>query len=91
VRSLRRAWVRPAWGEPYLVIGLDLFDSGPQAVESVRLMMQHALPGAPAGVAVSTVAMSDPYDPVAMWLQARAVPFFDRAAGGGYGYPYYQR
>ncbi|MEY9838933.1 enhanced serine sensitivity protein SseB C-terminal domain-containing protein [Streptacidiphilus sp. EB103A] len=92
VRSLRRAWVRPAWGEPYLVIGLDLFDSGPQAVESVRLMMQHALPGAPAGVAVSTVAMSDPYDPVAMWLQARAAPFFDRtASGGGYGYPYYPR
>ncbi|WP_042437342.1 enhanced serine sensitivity protein SseB C-terminal domain-containing protein [Streptacidiphilus albus] len=79
VRSLRRAWVRPAWGEPYLVIGLDLFDSGPAAVESVRLMMEHSLGSAPAGVAVSTVAMSDPYDPVALWLQVRAAPFYDRA------------
>ena len=78
VRSLRRAWVGPAWGEPYLVIGLDLFDSGPAAVESVRLMMEHSLAFAPAGVAVSTVAMSDPYDPVALWLQVRAAPFYDR-------------
>lgn len=82
VRSLRRAWVRPAWGEPYLVIGIDLFDSSPQAVESVRQMMQHALAAAPAGVPVSTVAMSDPYDPVATWLHARARPFFDRGASG---------
>ena len=88
VRSLRRAWVEPAWGTPYLVIGLDLFDSSPPAVESVRMMMQHALAGVPEGVAVSTVAMSDPYDPVALWLQVRAVPFFDRPVPGGYGYPY---
>lgn len=90
VRSLRRAWVQPAWGDPYLVIGLDLYDSSPPAVESVRLMMQHALPGVPQGVAVSTVAMSDPYDPVAQWLQVRMAPFFQRtlAAPGGYGYPY---
>ena len=51
-------------------------------------MMRHALPGAPEGVAVSTVAMSDPFDPVALWLQVRALPFFDRpVTGGGYGYP----
>jgi hypothetical protein len=94
VRSLRRGWVQPAWGSPYLVIGLDLYDSSPPAVESVRLMMQHALPGAPQGVAVSTVAMSDPYDPVALWLRVRAIPFFDRGVSGGggrpgsgYGYP----
>ncbi|MHA6763005.1 enhanced serine sensitivity protein SseB C-terminal domain-containing protein [Streptacidiphilus sp. PAMC 29251] len=89
VRSLRRAWVEPAWGAPYLVIGLDLYDSSPPAVESVRQMMQHALSGVPEGVAVSTVAMSDPFDPVALWLQVRTAPFFDRPVpgGGGYGYP----
>ena len=89
VRTLRRAWVRPAWGEPYLVIGLDLYDAAPPAVESVRLMMEQALPAAPEGVAVSTVAMSDPYDPVALWLRVRAVPFFDRESvtRPGYGYP----
>jgi hypothetical protein len=45
---------------------------------------------------VSTVAMSDEYDPVAMWLRANARPFYDREAhaapaqaptAGGYGYP----
>jgi hypothetical protein len=89
VRSLRRAWVEPAWGAPYLVIGLDLYDSSPPAVEAVRRMMRHALSGVPDGVAVSTVAMSDPFDPVALWLQVRTLPFFERpVAGGGYGYPY---
>jgi hypothetical protein len=89
VRSLRRAWVEPAWGEPYLVIGLDLYDSGPRAVESVRGMMRQALSLAPEGMAVSTVAMSDPYDPVALWLQVRTLPFFDREAANppAYGYP----
>ena len=28
VRSLRRAWVQPALGAPYLAIGLDLYDTG---------------------------------------------------------------
>jgi hypothetical protein len=44
---------------------------------------------------VSTVAMSDALDPVAMWLRANARPFYDREAhaapaqapAGGYGYP----
>ncbi len=89
VRSLRRGWVRPAWGEPYLAIGLDLYEAGSAAVESVRLMMEQALPAAPTGVDVSTVAMSDPYDPVALWLRVRVVPFYDResAAHPAYGYP----
>ena len=89
IRSLRRGWVRPGLGEPYLVIGLDLYEAGPAAVESVRLMMEQALPTAPEGVDVSTVAMSDPYDPVALWLRTRAVPFFDRESAGrpAYGYP----
>ena len=89
IRSLRRGWVRPGWGEPYLVIGLDLYEAGPAAVESVRQMMEQALPTAPEGVDVSTVAMSDPYDPVALWLRVRAVPFFDRepVSPPAYGYP----
>ncbi|MGA5701141.1 enhanced serine sensitivity protein SseB C-terminal domain-containing protein [Peterkaempfera bronchialis] len=102
VRALRRAWVRPVIGEPYLAIGLDLYDTGPQAVEAVRVMMQRSIAVAPEGLAVSTVAMADEYDPVAMWMAAYARPFFDRElmAGGpqsavpqqpgpppGYGYP----
>ena len=33
VRSLRRAWVQPALGAPYLAIGLDLYDTSPPAVD----------------------------------------------------------
>ena len=98
VRALRRAWVRPVIGEPYLAVGLDLYDTGPQAVAAVRGMMQRSITVAPEGLAVSTVAMADEYDPVAMWMAAFARPFFDRQlmasaapqqAGPppGYGYP----
>jgi hypothetical protein len=83
VRALRRAWVQPALGEPYLAIGVEVYDSSPQAVESVRLMMQQAVAGVPDGLAVSTVAMADGYDPVAMWMRAGGQPFFDREAYGG--------
>ncbi|MDI5962782.1 enhanced serine sensitivity protein SseB C-terminal domain-containing protein [Streptomyces sp. SL13] len=78
VRALRGAWVRPALGDPYLAVGLDLYDNGPQAVEAVRLMMQQAVAGAPAGLAVSTVAMADEYDQVALWMRHCARPFYDR-------------
>ncbi|HEX5569031.1 MAG TPA: enhanced serine sensitivity protein SseB C-terminal domain-containing protein, partial [Streptomyces sp.] len=64
VRALRRAWVQPALGAPYLVIGLDLYDTGGQAVESVRAMMQQTVTSLPDGLGVSTVSMSDEYDPV---------------------------
>ncbi|MER5973442.1 enhanced serine sensitivity protein SseB C-terminal domain-containing protein [Streptomyces sp. NPDC002055] len=98
VRALRRAWVQPSLGAPYLAIGLELYDTGPQAVDSVRVMMQQSIGAVPDGLPVSTVAMSDEYDPVAMWLRANARPFFDRDAYGaaaapptgpapGYGYP----
>jgi type III secretion system (T3SS) SseB-like protein len=87
VRSLRRAWVQPALGAPYLAIGLDLYDTGPPAVESARVMMQQSVGAVPDGLAVSTVAMSDEYDPVAMWLRANARPFFDRDAYGAAGAP----
>ncbi|MER7789005.1 enhanced serine sensitivity protein SseB C-terminal domain-containing protein [Streptomyces sp. NPDC097640] len=95
VRSLRRAWVQPALGAPYLAIGLDLYDGGAAAVESARVMMRQSVGAVPEGLPVSTVAMSDEYDPVAMWMRASARPFFDRDAFGaaqpapahGYGYP----
>ncbi|MGP3981057.1 enhanced serine sensitivity protein SseB C-terminal domain-containing protein [Streptomyces sp. KR80] len=96
VRSLRRAWVQPALGAPYLAIGLDLYDTSPPAVESVRVMMQQSIGAVPDGLPVSTVALSDDYDPVALWMRAMARPFFDRDAYGagappapapGYGYP----
>ncbi|GAT83662.1 hypothetical protein STXM2123_4363 [Streptomyces sp. F-3] len=93
VRSLRRAWVQPAIGEPYLAIGLDVYDTSPAAVDSVRAMMQQSISAVPDGLPVSTVAMSDEYDPVAMWLRANSRPFYDREAHGavppapGYGYP----
>ncbi|GAA2818799.1 enhanced serine sensitivity protein SseB C-terminal domain-containing protein [Streptomyces showdoensis] len=95
VRSLRRAWVQPALGSPYLAIGLDLYDSSPGSVEAVRTMMRQTVGAVPEGLPVSTVAMSDGYDPVAMWLHAHARPFYDRDAHAApaaphapaYGYP----
>lgn len=98
VRSLRRAWVQPALGVPYLAVGLDLYDTGRQAAESACEMMRQSVGAVPEGLPVSSVAMSDAYDPVAMWLRAHARPFFDREAhagaappgvgpGHGYGYP----
>lgn len=93
VRSLRRAWVHPALGSPYLAIGLDLYDAGHAAVESVRAMMRQSVTAVPEGLPVSTVAMSDPHDPVTLWLRANARPFYDREAhaappaGPAYGYP----
>jgi hypothetical protein len=82
VRTLRRAWVQPVLGEPYLAIGLEMYEAGPQAVASVRGMMQQAISGVPQGLPVSTVAMADEYDPVAMWMRVHAQPFYDRAATG---------
>ncbi|MFF8982750.1 enhanced serine sensitivity protein SseB C-terminal domain-containing protein [Streptomyces globisporus] len=97
IRSLRRAWVHPAVGVPYLAIGLDLYDTGRAAVESVREMMRQSVGAVPDGLPVSTVALSDEYDPVGMWLRANTRPFYDReahapagpppAAAPGYGYP----
>ncbi|MER5889788.1 enhanced serine sensitivity protein SseB C-terminal domain-containing protein [Streptomyces sp. NPDC001941] len=94
VRSLRRAWVQPALGSPYLAIGLDLYDTGQPAVESVRAMMQQSVTAVPDGLPVSTVALSDEHDPVTMWLRANSRPFYDREAHAvapqgapGYGYP----
>ncbi|MFP1627885.1 enhanced serine sensitivity protein SseB C-terminal domain-containing protein [Streptomyces sp. 5K101] len=93
VRSLRRAWVQPTVGPAYLAIGLDLYDTGPQAVDAARAMMQQSIGAVPDGLPVSTVALSDEYDPVTMWMRANARPFYDREAhggaqpAGGYGYP----
>ncbi|MGW2641042.1 enhanced serine sensitivity protein SseB C-terminal domain-containing protein [Streptomyces sp. NPDC001348] len=96
VRSLRRAWVQPALGAPYLAIGLEVYDTSPPSVDSVRAMMQQSIGAVPDGLPVSTVAMSDEYDPVALWMRAKARPFYDREAhapvqppapAAGYGYP----
>lgn len=93
IRSLRRAWVQPALGVPYLAIGLDLYDTSQTSVDAVRAMMQQSIGAVPEGLPVSTVAMSDEYDPVAMWLRANSRPFYDREAHApadpvaGYGYP----
>lgn len=94
VRALRRAWVQPALGSPYLAIGLDLYDTSAASVEAVRAMMRQSIAAVPDGLPVSTVAMSDEYDPVTMWLRANARPFYDRdahaaapSAAPGYGYP----
>ncbi|GGO48430.1 enhanced serine sensitivity protein SseB [Streptomyces daqingensis] len=98
VRSLRRCWVQPALGAAYLAIGLDLYDTGRHAVESAQQMMRESVAAVPEGLPVSSVAMSDDYDPVAMWLRRNSRPFFDRdvpaahaaqqaGPGQGYGYP----
>lgn len=97
VRALHSCWVQPALGQPYLAIGLDLYDGGEQSVQPVREMMQRALGAVPAGLPVSSVSMADDYDPVTMWLRRNSRPFFDRAAPAaaaapqgavpGYGYP----
>lgn len=97
IRSLRRAWVQPALGVPYLAIGLDLYDTSGPSVDAVRAMMQQSIGTVPEGLPVSTVAMTDEYDPVAMWLRVNSRPFYDRephAPAGrgavvapGYGYP----
>lgn len=99
VRSLRRCWVQPALGSAYLAVGLDLYDHGAHALESVRRMMDQAVTAAPDGLPVARVEMADDYDPVAMWLRRNSRPFFDRdaaaagqpapvaASGYGYGYP----
>jgi hypothetical protein len=86
--------VQPALGAPYLAIGLDVYDTSPAAVDSVRAMMQQSIGAVPEGLPVSTVVMTDDYDPVVMWMRANARPFYDReahaapapAAGPGYGY-----
>jgi hypothetical protein len=82
VRTLRRAWVQPVLGEPYLAIGLEMYEAGSVALESVRGMMQQSISGVPPGLPVSTVAMADGYDPVAMWMRVQAQPFYDREANG---------
>lgn len=72
--------MQPALGAPYLALGLDVYDTSPAAVDSVRGMMQQSVGAVPEGLPVSTVAMTDEYDPVVMWMRANARPFYDREA-----------
>ncbi len=78
--------MQPVLGEPYLAIGLDLYDTSPPAVEAARALVQRAAAQAPEGPAVSTVMMADEFDPVAMWMWANSRPFFDRQGAPG-SYP----
>jgi type III secretion system (T3SS) SseB-like protein len=80
VRSLRRAWVQPALGVPFLAIGVDLYETGGRAAESAQRMMEGAVSAVPEGLPVSTVSMADDHDPVTMWLRVHGRPFFDREA-----------
>jgi hypothetical protein len=84
VRSLRRAWVQPALGVPFLAIGVDLYEAGgpagPAAAEAAQQMMERSAAAVPEGLPVSTVSMADDHDPVTMWLRAHGRPFFDREA-----------
>lgn len=57
-----------------------MYDTSPAAVDSVRAMMQQSIGAVPEGLPVSTVAMTDDYDPVVMWMRANARPFYDREA-----------
>lgn len=82
LRSLRRAWVQPALGAPYLALGLDVYESTPAAVDSVRAMMQQSVGAVPEGLPVSTVAMTDDFDPVVLWMRANSRPFYNREAHG---------
>ncbi|WP_445330471.1 enhanced serine sensitivity protein SseB C-terminal domain-containing protein [Streptomyces sp. GSL17-111] len=100
VRSLRRAWVRPAYGSAFLAIGVDVYEGGPhagQAAHTALSTVRQAAGALPPGLPVSAVTMSDAHDPVAMWLHAHARPFFDRDAAAtahhpaptpGYGHPH---
>ncbi|MER7763665.1 enhanced serine sensitivity protein SseB C-terminal domain-containing protein [Streptomyces sp. NPDC097619] len=80
VRSLRRVWVQPALGIAYLAIGLDLYEGSAAAVESAREMMRQTVSAVPEGLPVSTVALADEHDPVALWMRSQARPFYDREA-----------
>jgi len=59
-----------------------MYDTSPGAVEAVRVMMQQSAGAVPAGLPVSTVAMTDEYDPVALWMRVHATPFYDRDVHG---------
>ncbi|GAA4865057.1 enhanced serine sensitivity protein SseB C-terminal domain-containing protein [Kitasatospora terrestris] len=83
LRSLRVAWVQPALGEPYLAVGLDLYDTSPPSIEAARALVLRAAAQAPDVPAVSTVMLADEFDPVAMWMWAHGRPVFDRGAQYG--------
>jgi hypothetical protein len=80
LRGLRRAWVSPSLGRPYLAIGLDLHDTAPEAVAAVRDLMHRCVAAAPPPCDVAMVSVADAYDPVALWLAARAQPFWTAGA-----------
>ncbi|WP_235215416.1 enhanced serine sensitivity protein SseB C-terminal domain-containing protein [Phaeacidiphilus oryzae] len=78
LRALRRAWVAPALGEPYLAIGLELDDPHASA-DDARAMVRRALAeAAPADCRVAVLAAPDEDDSVALWMAAGPAPFYRR-------------
>ncbi|WP_406282464.1 enhanced serine sensitivity protein SseB C-terminal domain-containing protein [Embleya sp. NBC_00896] len=75
VRAAHRAWVRPTIGPERLVIGLRLTDNQPATMQRMRDAMARASEGAPAGLTLSSVALDDPFDPVAAWMRDNTRPF----------------
>lgn len=75
VRAAHRAWVRPAIGPERLVIGLRLTDDQPATMQRMRDAMARASAAAPAGLLLSSVALDDPFDPVAAWMNENTRPF----------------
>ena len=76
LRALRRAWVRPALGRPYLALGLELHDTGPESVAAVRELVHRCVAAAAPPYDVAVVSVADGYDPVALWMTAHAAPFY---------------
>jgi hypothetical protein len=82
VRTLCAAWVRPTLGEPFLAIGVGLYEGGPHAADAVQTMMRQCAAAAPDGLALTTVSLADEFDPIAMWMRASR-PFYAREAVPG--------
>nr|WP_202511909.1 enhanced serine sensitivity protein SseB C-terminal domain-containing protein [Streptomyces sp. SID3343] len=75
VRAAHRAWVKPVIGPERLVIGLRLTDNQPETMRKMREAMARASEAAPAELTISSVALDDPFDPVAAWMRDNTRPF----------------
>ncbi|MDI2129373.1 enhanced serine sensitivity protein SseB C-terminal domain-containing protein [Yinghuangia seranimata] len=74
VRAAHRAYVEPALGPPRLVIGIRLADNDPATVDRMKAAMGRAS-AALQGISMSSVALDDPFDPVAAWMRDQTRPF----------------
>ncbi|WTW97428.1 enhanced serine sensitivity protein SseB [Streptomycetaceae bacterium NBC_01309] len=74
VRAAHRAYVEPALGAPRIVIGTRLADNDPATVDRMKQAMARAA-GMLQGMDISSVALDDPYDPVAKWMREQTRSF----------------